>query len=116
MIRTILTGLICTVALTTLSAGGAHAGVVENKTITEIQVLPDMLLIRADGAIFSYGSGSSACIDNSAVIPQDGSNPNYVLMHKLALAALMTGRKVKVYISGCIGSPSRPKVGELYLY
>jgi hypothetical protein len=113
MNRTILSSLVFSFALATMDASGALANVVTDKTITEVQVLPDMLLIRAEGATFSYsGSSTNTCSDNSAVIPQTNV-ANYLLMHQLAVSSLLSGRKVRIYINSCING--RPKVGEIHL-
>ena len=116
MTRALLVSLALAVGVLTLAPRAAHAENYAGIRITKVEVQNGRILVESEGTTFR-GLSSPSCSSGWAIIRQDSSNPNWQQMYQLALTALVSGKKVRMYIqSSCTGSPLYPWIGEIDLY
>jgi len=75
--------------------------------------------IRPDGTLMVWGatgdwSNPDACTDSSSVV-MDVSAPGYKERYAMLLAAMLEGRQIVFYLSGCqtIGTSTYPRMGSV---
>jgi hypothetical protein len=116
MTRSLLLSLALAVGVLTLSPEVADAEGYADIKITKVEVQSGRILIESAGLTFRATS-TPPCSSNWAWIRQDSSTQNWQQMYQLALTALLSGKKVRVYVaSSCSGSPAYPWVQEIDVY